>query len=58
LGILEVSKHIKKEHQKELYYLWFNFLSDPETTIRYEYQEKKSLLGDNFEIEYLGKLFK
>jgi hypothetical protein len=40
LGILEVSKHIKKEHQKELYYLWFNFLSDPETTIRYEYQEK------------------
>lgn len=58
LGILEVSNHIKKEQHKELYYLWFNFLSDSETTIRYEYQEKKSLLGDNFEIEYLGKLFK
>jgi hypothetical protein len=57
LSILEVSKHIKEDCHKELYYLWYNFLSDLKTVVKNNYQEKCSLLGDKFEIEYLGKLF-
>ena len=58
IGFNKGSKYITEENYENFFYLYNNFLTDPKTLLKYDYKDKKMLLGKYFETEYCGKLFK